>query len=165
MKPIEPTKLPILRPFEVIIWGEGRDRPLDSVSVQAFSDDEAKADAISHFRMRWAASHQHDLSPVPKISRIDVCDGIRFTPAQRQRGLFEDLADCCLGEAMDDVQGAAVNLLLTAVQRSAKNQADAETRWDGLMGRGKQALIRRYRGDTDHRDVAAESEIAKKLFA
>jgi hypothetical protein len=66
---------------------------------------------------------------------------------------------------MDDVQGAAVNLLLTAVQRRSTNWMDGERRWDELMGRGREALRRRFGGHADERDKAAESEIAKRLFA
>src|SRR6185437_9353251 len=120
---------------EVVIWGERKDRPLDRIIVNAYSKDWAKRDAIAQFQRKpeWTAA------PMPAIDRVDVCDGVRATPQTRQRGLFDDLAEACLGSSMDDVQGAAVNLLLTAVQRRAMNLADAEQRWDELMGRGKVA--------------------------
>jgi hypothetical protein len=97
----------------------------------------------------------------PKIERVEVLSDIHLNPARRQQTLFEDLADQCIGHSMDDVQGAAVNLVLTGVQRRTANLADAERRWDELMGRGKQALRRRFRGETDARDP--EPEIAKRL--
>jgi hypothetical protein len=163
MHPIRDLKTPsLLRPFEVVIWGENKDRPLWRGHVTAFSDDEAKEEATRQFH------NPATLLPSgmwPKITRTDVCDGIRITPTQKQHRLFEDIAEVCLGSSMDDVQGAAVNLLLTAVQRRAKDQADAETRWNELSGRGLRALRRRYSGQTDARDAAAESEIAKRLTA
>jgi hypothetical protein len=163
MHPIRDLKTPnLLRPFEVVIWGENRDWPLYRCHVQAFSEDEAKADAEQQLRLKFNKAHPHGI-PIWPVTRVDVCEGIRDTPWQRQRGLFEDIAEVCLGEPLDVIQGAAVNLLLTAVQRHAKNQADAETRWNELAGRGLQALRRRYRGQTDMRDVAAESEIAGRL--
>ena len=84
---------------------------------------------------------------------------------QRQKSLFERLAEICLGSSLIDIQGAAVNLLLTSVQRRAKDKADAERRWDELMGHGKQALQRRYGGTLDARDANAETEIAHRLIA
>lgn len=150
----------VLAPYEVVIWGERKDKPLDRISLMAFSADEAKAEALKRFRATVGL-----LMPISRIVRIDVCDGVRVTPQQKQHRLFEDLAEVCLGSSMDDVQGAAVNLLLTAVQRRAANLADAERRWDELLGRGKQALRRRYSGETDARDAAAELEIGKRLLA
>ena len=164
MKPIAPA-LPVLQPFEVILWGERKDQPLYREMVQSYSADEAKEATLARWRGNAYMDFAVASAPVPKITRVDVLDGHRVTPHQRQRGLFEDLAECCINESLDDIQGATVNLLLTAVQRRAQNQADALTRWDELMGRGKQALIRRYSGTTDNRDKAAETEIAKKLFA
>jgi hypothetical protein len=153
-------KLAVLRPFEVVIWGDNKFVPIRRISVTAMSEDEAKESALSFFRRQYL-----EPSHVPTIGRIEVLSDVHLNPGRRQQTLFEDLADLCIGHSMDDVQGAAVNLLLTGVQRRARNQADAEQRWDELMGRGKQALIRRYRRDTDGRDKAAETEIAKKLFA
>src|SRR5579859_4541592 len=143
-------KTPLLSPFEVVIFGERKDKPLYRVSVQAFTEDEAKEMALQQYR---STLHPGDLQP--RISRVDVCDGIRITPHQRQRGLFEDLADCCVGERMEDVQGAAVNLLLTALQRAASDISDAERRWDELSARAKQALRRRMTGQADNRDRSA----------
>jgi hypothetical protein len=163
MHPIRDLKTPnLLRPFEVVIWGENKDRPLYRCQITAYSDDEARTEAQNKFH------NPATLLPSgawPKITRIDVCDGIRFTPHQRQRGLFEDIAEVCLGSSMDDVQGAAVNLLLTAVQRRAKALPDAEARWTELMHRGLAALQRRYSGQTDARDAETESDIAKRLIA
>jgi hypothetical protein len=172
MHPIRDLKTPnLLRPFEVVIWGENKDRPLYRCHVQAFSDDEAKADALRSYDSALGLTNDgeivrrnfRDTTPI-RVKRIDVCDGIRFTPHQRQHGLFEDIAEVCLGESLDNIQGAAVNLMLTAVQRRAKGLPDAEARWNELAGRGLQALRRRYDGQTDNRDVAAEGEIAKRVF-
>jgi hypothetical protein len=151
-------KTMVLAPYEVVVWGERKDKPLSRISVMAFSDDEAKSEALKQYR----AANPFAKEP---IQRVDVCDGVRVTPQQKQHRLFEDLAECCLGSSMDDVQGAAVNLLLTAIQRRAASLNDAEARLDELLGRGKQALKRRYCGETDARDAAAESEIGKRLLA
>jgi len=78
---------------------------------------------------------------------------------ERQRKLFEALAHTCLDHSMTDIQGAAVNLLLTVVQRNFIKLADAETRWDELMGRGRLALQRRYQD----KSADAEREIAGRL--
>ena len=88
-----------------------------------------------------------------------------MTPEERQRQLFDALAKVCVGSSMTDIQGALVNMLLTAVQRRAIGLADAEQRWDELMGSGKQALLRRYTGALDNRDAAAESEMAGRLIS
>jgi hypothetical protein len=150
----------VLRPYEVVIWGENKFTPLSRFMVTAMSEDDAKTSAENQYHRGIPFGHRPG-----KIERVEVLSDVHLNTARKQQTLFEDLADQCVGHSMDDVQGAAVNLLLTAVQRRAANQADAERRWDDLMGRGKQALARRYRGDTDERDKAAESEIAKRLFA
>lgn len=75
-----------------------------------------------------------------------------------QKKLFETLAWACLDQPISVIQGAAVNLLLTVVQRNFIKLADAEARWDELMGRGKIALQRRYR----HQD-SDESIIGGRL--
>jgi hypothetical protein len=88
-----------------------------------------------------------------------------INPSRCQRSLFEDLADLCLGHPMNDVQGAAVNLLLAGVQRRYIKLSDAEARWDELMGRGKEALRRRYAGATDNRDAnVVASEIGQRMI-
>jgi hypothetical protein len=148
--------LAILRNCEVIIWGENAFTPLDRIGVQAMSEDEAKADGLAYFRR----SH-----PISKVTRVEVLSDIHLNPARRQHTLFEDLADQCIGHSMADVQGAAINLLLTAVHRRAANANDAMRRWDELAGRGKQALQRRYRGDTDNRDASVASEIGNTIFS
>jgi hypothetical protein len=147
--------LATLRPYDVVIWGENKFTPLYRIGVQAMSEDEAKADGLAHFRRSDASS---------KVKRVEVLSDIHLNPARRQHTLFEDMADQCIGHSMDDVQGAAVNLLLTAVQRRAADLSDANRRWDELLGRGKQALCRRYRGDTDNRDASVASDIGKKVF-
>jgi len=154
-----PLSTPFLRPFEVVIWGDNKDKPLFRMQIMQYSEDEARDDCRREFKRCIPLG-----SAGPLVKRIDVLDGFRHTSKERQRGLFEDLAECCLGESMDDVQGATVNLLLTAVQRRAKNLPDALTRWNELMHRGRAALDRRYTGQTDQRDRAAESEIGKRLF-
>jgi hypothetical protein len=79
---------------------------------------------------------------------------------ERQRRLFIRLADDCLNHSMSDIQGAAVNLLLTAIQRNFTRQADAEARWDELMWRGKLALMGRF---ASKETSQAEEEIAGRL--
>jgi hypothetical protein len=157
-----PKKLAVLQPYEVVIWGGDKFTPLYRLTVQTFSEDEAKEQALAQFRRQDSLSGY--MCPT-KVERVEVLSDVHLNPARKQQTLFEDLADLCIGHSMEDVQGATVNLLLTAVQRRASNQADAERRWDELMGRGKQALTRRYRGDTDHRDKAMETEIAGRLFS
>jgi hypothetical protein len=147
-------KLAVLQLFEVVIWGASKDVPLHRISAQAFSEDEAKADGIASFRKT---------QPLAKIERVEVLSDVHLNPARKQQTLFEDLADACVGHSMDNVQGASVNLLLTAVQRRAVDLADAERRWDELAGRGKEALRRRYSKTPDARDATAEAEIAKRL--
>jgi hypothetical protein len=152
-------KLAVLQPFEVVIWGASKDVPLYRIGVQAFSEDEAKADGIAHFR--------RSLGPVdrpPKVGRVEVLSDVHLDTARKQQTLFEDLADACIGHSMADVQGACVNLLLTSMQRRYQKLADAEARWDELAGRGKEALRRRYSGASDARDAAVETEIAKRLI-
>jgi len=155
-------KLAVLQPYEVVIWGEDKLKPLHRITVSAMSEDEAKTDALKQFWAMPQFLNMTDRGPV--VKRVEVLSDVHLNPARKQQTLFEDLADLCIGHSMDDVQGATINLLLTAVQRRAANQADAERRWDELLGRGKQALVRRYRGDTDIRDKAAETEIGKRLF-
>jgi hypothetical protein len=154
--PSSSSHFPVLRLYEVVFWGENKFTPFYRLHVQAMSEDEAKADGIAQFR------RLPDV--VAKIERVEVLSDVHLNPARRQHTLFEDLADQCIGHSMDDVQGAAVNLLLTGVQRRASGVNDAERRWDELVGRGKQALCRRYRGDTDNRDAAVASDIGKKVF-
>ncbi len=153
------SKLAIIRPYEVVIWGENKYTPAYRIMVHAMSEDEAKADAVNQYQRLSLGVPAH------KIERVEVLSDVHLNPARKQQTLFEDLADQCIGHSLDDVQGAAVNLLLTGVQRRAANLADAERRWDELMGRGKEAMRRRYRKETDVRDKAAETEIAKRLFA
>jgi len=40
----------ILRPFEVIVWGANKDRPLYRMHVQALTEDEAKTDVLRQYR-------------------------------------------------------------------------------------------------------------------
>src|ERR1700687_1872620 len=154
-------KLAVLQPFEVVIWGASKDVPLSRIGVQAFSEDEAKADALRNFRDTLEPTGL----PRPPIERVEVLSDVHLNPARKQQTLFEDLADACVGHSMDNVQGATVNLLLTGVQRRHIKLADAEERWDELMGRGREALRRRYSRTTDARDATAEAEIAKRLTA
>jgi hypothetical protein len=158
MHPIRDLKTPdLLRPFEVIIWGESKDQPLYRWHVMAFSDGEAKEDAI-----------RRCISPCDaplRITRIDVCDGVRVTPHQRQRGLFEDLCDVCLGSSVSEIQGAVINVLLATVQRTSPKLADAEARWDEMMGRGKLALQRRYAAPATPGVVNAEKAEAAEIGA
>lgn len=148
----------VLQPYEVKIWGEGKDRPLYKIIVQAFSEDEAKTDAMAYFRRS-----ETDQLPA-KVSRIEVLSGVHLDPKKRQQSLFEDLAEACINSPMDDVQGAAVNLLLTSVQRRYIRLSEAETRWDELLGRGKEALRRRFTGATDGRDATVASELGQRLI-
>jgi hypothetical protein len=48
------------------------------------------------------------------------------------------------GFAMDDVIGAAANILINAIRQSQPTQAKAEIRFDELFGRSKQALVDHY---------------------
>lgn len=155
------TKPAVLSPYEVVIWGNNKHTPLYRVTVQAFSEDEAKAEGVAAFRRQQALI----IEPQSPVERIEVLSDVHLSTARKQQTLFEDLADQCLGHSMTDVQGACINLLLTAVQRRHLRLADAEARWDELMGRGKEALRRRYGGSTDARDSATETEIAKRLTA
>jgi hypothetical protein len=152
-------RLAVLQPYEVVIWGADKSVPLYRIGVQAFSEDEARADAVAQFHR----SHGHAHSP--KFERIEVLSDVHLNTARRQQTLFEDIADACVGASLDDIQGACVNMLLTAVQRRYSKLPDAEARWDELAGRGKEALRRRHGGTTDARDRAAETEIAKRLTA
>lgn len=147
-----------LRPYEVVIWGASKDVPLYRIGVQAFSEDEARTDAIRRFCDGL-------LGRPPPITRVEVLSDVHLDRGRKQQTLFEDLADTCLGHSLDDAQGACVNLLLTCVQRRYLKLADAEARWDELAGRGKEALRRRYAGAIDARDAGAETEIAKRLTA
>lgn len=156
-------KLAVLRPYEVKIWGENKFSPLYHVGVQSFSEDEAKEAGLVAFRQSAATDPALCGITPPKITRIEVLSDIHLDPARKQESLFEDIADACVGASLTDIQGATVNLLLTAVQRRYVKLAEAEARWDELMGRGKQALRRRYLKTTDARDVSSESEIAKRL--
>jgi hypothetical protein len=156
--PVPTTKLATLQPYEVLIWGERKDTPLARIGVQAFSEDEAKTDALA----RWKIDPQNNFR---KVHRVEVLSDVHLDTARRQQTLFEDMADQCIGHAMADVQGAAVNLLLTVVQRNYIKQADAEARWNELAGRGLEALKRRFTGQLDNRDKAAETEIARRLGA
>ena len=149
---------PILRLFEVVLWGERRDVPLQRMTINTWSEDEAKNEAVKHYRHSFGALCE-------EIKRIEVLSDVHLNPARKQQTLFEDLADLCLGHSMTDVQGAIVNLMLSVVQRRANNLADAETRWDELTGRGKVALQRRYGGNIDARDKVLETDIAKRLVA
>lgn len=151
--------LAVLSPYEVKIWGESKFSPLFVTGVQSFSEDEAKSAAVSEFQRSAALT-----PPIPKITKVEVLSGIHLDPARRQQSLFEDIADTCIGSSLENIQGATVNMLLTSVQKAHLKLADAEARWDELMGRGKQALRRRYTGTVDNRDVAMESEIANRLL-
>lgn len=157
----------VLQPYEVVLWGANRDRPLHRLIVQAFSEDEAKGMALADFR-RLSTGEQvlnrveHPV--VPAIERVEVLSGIHLDPKKRQQSLFEDLADLCIGSSLEDIQGACVNLLLTSVQKRYLTLGEAEMRWDELMGRGKQALRRRFRGDTDYRDTSTETELGMRLI-
>lgn len=153
--------LAVLRPYEVVIWGESKLSPVWRVMVSSFSEDEAKTEAVRGFN----GSPQWIGQTAPKITRIEVLSDVHLDQGRKQRTLFEDIADACIGASLTDIQGATVNLLLTAVQRRYVKLAEAEARWDELMGRGKEALRRRYLGTSDRRDDAAESQIAKRLMS
>jgi len=166
MKPLCQTKLLTLSPYEVILWGESKDRPLWRGIVQAFSEDEAKEQALHSWRYS-AAVQLHGANGNPSVEVLfgsHLCN----EPQKRQRSLFEELAEFVLGHSMADIESAAVNLLLTSVQRRAGNLAEAERCWDELMGRGKVALQRRYRKEQvigGPRDTALETEIVGRLGA
>lgn len=149
--------LAVLQPYDVTIWGDSADRPLYRLTVQAFSEGEAKADGLASF----ARTHVIAEKPQPKVTRVEVTSYSAKSSARAQQTLFERLAEACIGDNMTDVQGAAVNLLLTVVQRASAKLPDAEKRWDELMGRGKVALQRRYA--TGQSDTPAETEIAKRI--
>jgi hypothetical protein len=148
-----------LQPYEVVLWGESKDIPLYRVLVHTMSEDEAKQEALWQYKK---AAFRHGPAPV---TRVEVLSDVHLNTGRRQQTLFEDLADACVGNSMVDVQGAAVNLLLTVVQRNYIKLSDAETRWDELTGRGREALRRRFTGETDNRDKAVETEIARRLGA
>lgn len=155
------AKLMVLSPYEVILWGESKDRPLYRIGVQAFSADEAKQNAVTMFR-----SQDRNFGII--VKRVEVLDGVHLDPRKKQQSLFEDLAEACIDHSLEDVQGAAVNLLLTSVQRRASTLGEGERRWDELMGRGKLALQHRYRKEAavgGPRDAALETEIVGRLGA
>lgn len=77
-----------------------------------------------------------------------------------QRDLFEKLCHAVVGHSTADIAGAATNLLLTVVQKRYLRLADAEARWDELMGRGRLTLQRRYGKRPDN---AEEHEISQRL--
>jgi|SRR5215475_2365067 len=126
----------VLQPYEVVLWGAGRDRPLHRLTVQAFSEDEAKEAALAQYRIGFPWQQP------AKVERVEVLSGIHLNPKKRQQSLFEDLADLCATSdaKLEDIQGACVNLLLVSVQKRYLTLGEAERRWDELMGRGRQAL-------------------------
>ena len=153
-------KLAISRYYEVIIWGVDKTTPLFRVAAYAFSEDEAKDYALMRFRRSLLETSKQ------KVERIEVLSEDHTKPEKRQQSLFEDYADVSLNHSMNDVQGAAVNLLITGIQRSHAKLSDAELRWDELMGRGKEALRRRFNGATDYRDEnVVASEIGQRMVA
>jgi hypothetical protein len=143
--------------YEVVVWGESKVSALYRVNVQAFSEDEAKEQALQH----WMRDKVADKNRPPKVVRVDVTSYKIASPVN-QKELFERLADACLGEAMYNVQGAAVNLLITVFHKNFTSMIDAEKRWDELMYKGKEALKGRYAKlpTTDR-----EKEIAGKIGA
>lgn len=157
----------VLAPYEVVVWGADRNRPLHRIGVQAFGEDEAKEMGLADFR-RASLSEQRlrkvEHPSLPKVERVEVLSGIHLDPKKRQQSLFEDLADACVGSPMSDIQGACVNLLLTSVQRRYLTLAEAGARWDELMGRGKEALRRRFTGQVDERDPKPAHEIGNRLI-
>lgn len=158
------ARLMVLSPYEVKLWGESKHGHIYHIAVQAFSEDEAKEQAIAQFRQGLTLERR----PAPKITRVEVNGGGHIDTRKKQQSLFEDLAEACIDHSLEDVQGAAVNLLLTSVQRRASTLSEAERRWDELMGRGKVALGRRYRKEAavgGPRDAALETEIAGRLGA
>jgi hypothetical protein len=143
--------------YEVVVWGESKISPLYRINVQAFSEDEAKEIALQY----WMRDKVADKNRPPKVTRVDVTSYNVASPVN-QKELFVRLADACLGEAMYNVQGAAVNLLITVFQKNFAKSADAERRWDELMGKGKEALRARY---TKRPTTDQEKEIAGKIGA
>jgi len=84
-----------------------------------------------------------------------------FNPREeQQRQLFEKLCHTVLNHSTTDVAGAAVNLLLTVVQRRHIKCNDALVHWDELMGRGRVALQRRY---SQRQSVQDEYELSQRL--
>lgn len=156
------AKLAILQPFEVTIWGERKDTPLHRVMVRAHSEDEAKNDALRQCETMLVAQGH---TVFPKVSRVEVLSDVHLNNARKQQTLFEDMADLCIGHSMTDIQGACINFLLTCVQRRHPKLADAEARLDELLGRGKEALKRRYGGEMGDQDKAVADEIGKRLIA
>jgi len=149
-------KLAVSKFYEVMIWGERKDAPLFHVGVQTFSEDEAKTEALGQYRAHGF---------VNKIERIEVLSDLHIKPERKQQSLFEDFADLSLGYDIADIQGAAINLAITGVQRAHVKLEVALARWDELMGRGREALLRRYVGETDHRDEnVVASEIGKRMI-
>ena len=86
-----------------------------------------------------------------------------FDPREdTQRTLFMMLCSVVVGHSTADIAGAAVNLVLTVVQKRHLKSADALAHWDELMGRGRVALQRRY--GRQH-DAADESELSQRIIS
>lgn len=160
MTPLKGMTLPTLKPYEVVFYGENK-QPFHRVSVEAFSEDEAKASVLANYWKSWGPQ-----SPA-KIARIEVLSDVHIETGRRQQTLFEDMADVCIGHTLKDIQGACVNLLMTAVRRRYDKKADASARWDELMGRAKEALLNRYakKPEDAGEDAARSTEIANRILS
>lgn len=57
-----------IMPYQVTIWGEGKEIPLYQAFVLAESEQEAKAQAMRSLDLECAA---HAAAPLPKITRVE----------------------------------------------------------------------------------------------
>jgi hypothetical protein len=72
---------------------------------------------------------------------------------ERQRALFDAFkttADKC---SVEDVAGAAVNLIINAVRQAHSNRTQAEAHFNELFGRAKSLLLEHYDANGKRRNV------------
>ena len=85
-----------------------------------------------------------------------------FDPREdTQRTLFMMLCKVVVGHSTADIAGAAVNLVLTVVQKRHLKVVEALAHWDELMGRGRVALQKRY---GKQQDAADEHELSQRII-
>ena len=63
---------------------------------------------------------------------------------EQERLLFEAFKQAAAGKNVDAVIGASINILINVLRQMEPTRAEAEARYDMLMGRGKSLLLERH---------------------
>lgn len=75
---------------------------------------------------------------------INPLDPLKNFQDGNQRELFVTLRNACHGRSLNEVVGAAINLVVNALRQECHQLRDVEQRWDEVVGRAKGLLLEHY---------------------